>query len=110
MDLPLLARAAACFALLFAVACESEGPRVYTAQPYDAELDCLGDYVPIGLVTADELPGTCAPVCLRQDATLYLSTVCRPYPDTVVEESPDDSDECAAALAALEDEDKPPCE
>jgi hypothetical protein len=102
--MPPILRTVACCALFFAAGCESEGPRVYTAQPFDAELGCLGDYEPIGLVTADELPGTCDPVCLRQDTTLYLSTVCRPYPDTVVEESPDDSEECATALASLEAE------
>jgi hypothetical protein len=82
--------------------CESEGPRVYTAQPYDVEAMCLGDYEPIGLVSAEDLPGTCDPVCLRLDEVLYLSTVCAPYPDTTVLETPEESEECAAGLAALE--------
>lgn len=81
--------------------CEDEGPRVYTAQPYDAVAMCLGDYEPIGLVTAEELPGTCDPVCLRLDDVLYVSTVCAPYPDTTAAETPEESEECAAALTSL---------
>jgi hypothetical protein len=99
-----LARAARWITFLLAAGCEGDGPRVYTAQPFDATAMCLADYEPIGLVMATELPGTCDPVCLRLDTVLYLSTVCKPYPDTVVEETPDDSEECAAALMSLETE------
>ncbi len=87
--------------LLMMIACEGDGPRVYTAQPYDPAASCLGSYEPIGLVTAGDLPGTCEPVCLRRDDVLFLSTVCPPYPDTTEREFPEASEECALALGSL---------
>ncbi len=88
------------FCLLGAAGCDDGGPRVFTAQLYDAEADCLGTYTPIGRVEAEDFPGDCAPTCLRLDSELYLSTLCGPYPDTTTLEPPD-SETCAAALAAL---------
>ncbi|MGD0677697.1 MAG: hypothetical protein ABSC94_19950 [Polyangiaceae bacterium] len=92
------------FCLIATAACDDEGPRVYTAQAYEPEAGCLDDYVAIGLVTADGLFPSCAPVCLQQSNTLYVSTVCPPYPDTTVSVDPQDSGECAAALALAESE------
>jgi hypothetical protein len=80
--------------------CEEAGPRVYTAQPYDASADCLDEYVPLGLVQATELGATCAPVCLRVADVLYTSSVCPPYPVEASVESGADSPGCRAALAA----------
>jgi hypothetical protein len=82
--------------------CEQEGPRVYTAMPFDATQGCLGAYAPLGLVEADELPATCAPVCLLQSDALYVSTVCAPYPAEATVVSPSDSSDCESALAVLE--------
>jgi hypothetical protein len=89
--------------LLVAVSsgCEEAGPRVYTAQPYDASAGCLGEYAPLGLVQATELEATCTPVCLRVADELYTSSVCAPYPLEASVESGADSPGCRAALAAL---------
>lgn len=95
---------------LFAVACEQEGSRVYTAMPVDTAGHCLGAYAPLGLVQAAELPATCAPVCLLQDATLYVSTVCGPYPDQATLVSARDSTDCAAALALIDADGGGACE
>jgi hypothetical protein len=68
---------------------------------YDPASQCLSAYAPLGLVDADELPATCAPVCLTRADTLYVSEVCPPYPDQATLATPDDSADCTAALAAL---------
>ncbi len=85
------------------VGCDEFGPRVYTAQPFQPDLGCLDAYVPIGLVRAQEVGAECEPVCLRLGESLYVSTVCPPYP-TEVNIEPPDAAECAAALTALADE------
>jgi hypothetical protein len=85
--------------------CKESGPRVYTAQAYRTDADCLDHYAPLGLVEAEELPSTCDPVCLRVGEQLYVSTVCEPYPSEAAPE-PADSPECEKALASL---DKPFC-
>jgi hypothetical protein len=87
-------------ALVLASACEDELARIYTARPYRVDADCLDTYVPIALVYAEELRPTCDPVCLLQDEQLYVSSVCAPYPDRAEVLTPEDSAECAAALAA----------
>jgi hypothetical protein len=95
---------AASIALLALSACDETGPRIYTAQAYDPEAACLEPYVPLGLVEADELRADCAATCLRGAQQLYVSTVCSPYPRDVVLETPEESPECAEALASLEAE------
>jgi len=97
-------------ACALALSCDQQGPRVYTAMPLDTEHGCLGTYAPLGLVDAEELPATCAPVCLAQVDTLYVSTVCAPYPDTADVVSPSDSQECKNALALLDAADGGACE
>jgi len=92
------------FTALGVGACDGWGPRIYTAQAYDPEASCLASYAPIGLVEADELGALCAPVCLRLGDTLYLSTVCPPYPaDTLVEDA-ESSPDCSLALGLLDAE------
>jgi hypothetical protein len=83
--------------------CDDTGPRVYTAQAYEPEGGCVEDYVPVGLVQADGLFATCDPVCLQIGAVLYVSLVCPPYPATATLVSPEDSQECQAALTAAMD-------
>jgi hypothetical protein len=83
-------------------ACTEFGPRVYTAQPYHAEEPCVAASVAIGLVQADELESTCAPICLLLDETLYVSVVCAPYPARSTRLTPEDSADCALALTLLE--------
>jgi hypothetical protein len=91
---------AALLLLCASAACEEAGPRVYTAQRYDANAGCLEEYAPLGLVQATELGATCAPVCLRLQDELYTSSVCAPYPVEASVESGADSPGCQAALAA----------
>jgi hypothetical protein len=83
---------------------------VYTAMPVDTAGHCLGTYAPLGLVQAEELPATCDPVCLLRDATLYVSTVCGPYPDEATLVSARDSTDCADALALLDADGGGACE
>jgi hypothetical protein len=85
-------------------ACDDFGPRVYTAQAYDPEALCLMPYGPLALVEAEELRATCAVQCLRFRDTLYLSSVCAPYPADASLEVPDESPECGLALQALQSE------
>jgi len=84
------------------LACTEFGPRVYTARPYRAQEACVAASMAIGLVQADELESTCAPVCLLLDETLYVSVVCAPYPARSSLLLPENSSECALALALLE--------
>ena len=85
-----------------ALGCDQEGPRVYTAMRVDTDAHCLEPYAPLGLVTAEELPATCGPVCLTRDGTLYVSVVCPPYPAEAAVVSPDDSTDCSDALALID--------
>jgi len=84
-----------------AAACEDFGPRVYTAQLFQADPGCLEAFAPIGLVQAKDLGAECEPVCLRLGDALYVSTVCAPYPAEASLEAAD-AEECAAALATLD--------
>ncbi|MEO6602410.1 MAG: hypothetical protein ABIQ16_21190 [Polyangiaceae bacterium] len=88
-------------ACALALGCDQEGPRVYTAMPVNTDAHCLEPYTPLGLVTAEELPATCGPVCITRDDTLYVSEVCPPYPDDTTVVSPHDSSDCAAALTLI---------
>jgi len=85
--------------IVLLIACSDAGPRVYTAQPYDAEAQCLGEYEAVGLVEADVLSAACSPACLDILGSLYVSTVCPPYPDTATLLTREE-DACAAALDA----------
>ena len=100
------------FGALAMLGCEETGPRVYTARLYhsNATGGCLDSYTPIGLVEANELGSSCESVCLLEDASVYVSTVCAPYPSTGAVVSPDDSPDCAAALALLDGDAAAACE
>jgi hypothetical protein len=87
-------------AALLTLGCSDAGPRVYTAQPYDPDAQCLGEYEAVGLVEADELSAACAATCLEMPDGLFVSTVCPPYPDTATPLAPTESEDCAAALIA----------
>lgn len=82
------------------ISCSDAGPRIYTAQPYDAEAQCLAEYEAVGLVEAGTLSAACSPTCLEISGTLYVSTVCPPFPDTASALTPEDDAACAAALDA----------
>jgi hypothetical protein len=96
-------RVAGLFALVVG-ACEDWGPRVYTAQFYQPDADCLGAYAPLGLVEADDLGASCEPTCLRLADDLYVSTVCPPYPSEASVEDPATSSDCSVALGLLDAE------
>lgn len=86
---------------LMAWACEEWGPRVYTAQAYQADASCLEAYAPIGRVEAAELGASCEPACLLLDDTLYVSTVCHPYPPEASVVDPATNSDCGVALELL---------
>jgi hypothetical protein len=79
--------------------CDESGPRIYTAQPYRAFLGCLDPYTPLSLVEARDVDARCDPICLRLDSSLFVSTVCAPYPTETTLVPPED-ETCAAALVA----------
>jgi hypothetical protein len=79
--------------------CDESGPRIYTAQAYRALLGCLDAYAPLSLVEARDVDALCDAVCLRLDTSLYVSTVCAPYPAETTLVPPED-ETCAAALLA----------
>lgn len=83
--------------------CKETGPRVYTACLYhpNDQGGCLDAYTPIGLVEAHALGASCDAVCLLEDKSLYVSTVCAPYPSTAELILPEESPDCATALALL---------
>ncbi|MET0412290.1 MAG: hypothetical protein ABW217_13395 [Polyangiaceae bacterium] len=82
-------------------ACDEFGPRIYSAYPYRTEEQCLEPSVVLAVVHADELPATCAPVCLSFEAALYVSTICAPYPTMAILVAPEEDVACAAAIGAL---------
>jgi len=84
---------------LLALSCEEYGPRVYTARPVVAALDCLPGSVPLGVVQAGDLPADCEARCLLLDAALYVSRVCPPLPARAIEVQPAQSPACARAVA-----------
>lgn len=95
----LAARLSLCLGASLLPGCDESGPRVYTAQPYRAALGCLDAYTPLSLVEARDVGAQCGPVCLRLGASLYVSSVCSPYPVEATLASRGDA-ECAAALLA----------
>jgi hypothetical protein len=96
-------RVGLCVALV-AGACESSGPRVYTARAYRADATCLEAYTAIGRVEANDLGASCTPVCLLLGDGVYVSTVCPPYPSIAALTDPATSPDCGAALELLDAE------
>ena len=87
-------------ASLLAAACDDVIPCVVTARAYEPDARCLEGYTPIGVVEADALSSRSAPTCLSVGATLYVTTVCGPYPaeSTTVDSQ---SAACVEAVALL---------
>lgn len=76
---------------------------IYEGRAYVDSRDCLGTTSSVDVVDGDR-PGTCAPVCLTQGhpdggRTLYVSSMCGPYPFQFDASGSDPR--CGAALAAL---------
>lgn len=91
--------------LALAAAC-GEPSHVFQGRLFreDANRRCLGTTASVDVVEGDP-PGTCPAVCLAQSHTdggrsLYVSTMCAPYPFMFDASGTDPS--CPAALAALE--------
>lgn len=108
MKLALLALAA--FAVVLAIVACGENTHVYAGRLYVEARDCLGTTSSIEVVEGDP-PGTCSPRCLVQRTTpdggrtVYVSTMCAPYPFGFDVSTPGDvgaDPRCARALAALE--------
>ena len=84
--------------LLVLGACNDYEPAVYTAQLYRAADDCLEPYSPIGVVQVQTLSSQCL---VDSAGSLYVSTVCAPYPDAFASEIPEAAvEDCKNALAA----------
>lgn len=88
------------FVLTLASACgDTTHDIVYTAQAYDADNDCIEAASSLALVEESSVSANCSAVCLDFNDTLYVSTLCPPYPDGATKLSPADSAACNAALA-----------
>lgn len=100
-----LAAAAACMCIVQLSACENDGTHVYIGRFYLESRGCLGTTSSLDVIEGD-VPGECAPVCLvqrRADAarTVYVATMCPPYPAAVEFDTSGADPACAPALAAL---------
>jgi hypothetical protein len=92
--------------VLFALTACGESSHVYEARLYDEARRCLATTSSVDVVTGDR-PGTCAPTCFVQPLrdggrSIYVSTMCGPYPFgfRVTTEPP-----CDEAIAALSRDD-----
>lgn len=84
------------------IAC-GDPSHIYEGRAYLESRDCLGTTSSVDVVEG-ERPGSCGPVCLAHGhpdggRTLYVSTMCAPYPFQFDASGRDPS--CPAALAAL---------
>ena len=87
-------------ALLFILllsACDESSSHVYLGRLYLTDRKCLGTTSSVDVVSGDTT-GTCAPVCLVKDSTVYVGTSCAPYPPGY--DSSGVQSICAEALAA----------
>jgi hypothetical protein len=87
-------------------ACGVDGTHIYRGRLFVEARNCLGTTSSVDVVEGDEPPtGTeCAPACLAQrraegGRTIYVSTMCGPYPFDFDTSGSDPA--CGAALAAL---------
>ena len=83
--------------------CDDGASHIYAARIFEVDRGCLDDYGAVDVVSGGEPSSTCAPVCLTNAGTTYVSKVCPPYPPLFGVESADaaSNDTCAAAFAAL---------
>lgn len=66
--------------LAHAGGCNEPREHVYSAQLYATDRGCLEAYAPIDLVLEPGGEAHCAPVCLTQGPSTYVSVMCPPYP------------------------------
>lgn len=100
-----LAAAAACACIVQATACKDDGTHVYIGRFYLESRGCLGTTSSLDVIEGD-VTGQCDPVCLiqhRADAarSVYVATMCPPYPAAVEFDTSGTDPVCAPALAAL---------
>lgn len=86
-----------------AIAC-GDPNHIYEGRAYVDARDCLGTPSSVDVVEGDRPTQNCAPICLAQGhadggRTLYVSTMCAPYPFQFDASGGDSA--CPAALAAF---------
>ena len=91
--------------IVHASACKNDGTHVYVGRFYLEGRGCLGTSSALDVLSGDE-PGTCAAVCIiqrRGDAarSVFVSTMCPPYPSALEFDVSSNDPICAPALAAL---------
>jgi hypothetical protein len=87
-------------AIAAALSCNDAITYVYAAAPFDTTQQCLGPYAPLDVVdgTGNDGNDNCAPICLVSSGSIYVSTVCPPYPPAL--DTSGQNAECGPALAA----------
>jgi hypothetical protein len=103
--LAVLAASALCAGVAELSACKDDGTHVYVGRFYLESRGCLGTTSSVDVIEGD-LPGDCDPVCLiqhRADSarSVYVATMCPPYPSRVEFDVSGTDPVCVPALAAL---------
>jgi hypothetical protein len=107
------ARALVAAGIAFAIAklslagCSDAGSHIYTGAPYDPTLACLAPLTGVDVVTGPEPENPCGPICVVSPpedggVTVYVSTMCAPYPNYPNVVNPSGNAACAAALEAFQ--------
>jgi hypothetical protein len=101
------AAAALAAARLSLTGCSDAGSHIYTGAPYDPTLACLAPLTGVDVVTGPEPETPCKPVCIVSPpedggVTVYVSTMCAPYPNYPNIVNPSGNAACAAALEAFQ--------
>jgi hypothetical protein len=99
-----LAAAFSVTCILQALSCKDDGTHVYVGRLFLEARDCVATTSSVDVLPGDE-PGTCDPICLLQPRaeggrTVYVSTMCPPYPQPDFDLTGKDP-VCPRALAAL---------
>ena len=99
------AAAGALACIMHTSACKDDGTHVYVGRFYLEGRGCLGTTSALDVIAGDE-PGDCAAVCLiqrRAEAarSVFVSTMCPPYPPALEFDVSGTDTVCAPALAAL---------
>jgi hypothetical protein len=87
-------------ALAIAAACNDPEQYVFSAAPFDPVNLCLGPYQAVDVVSGGTGQSTCAPTCFVNGTSVYVSTVCPPFPDPTMWDESGENPACPAALSA----------
>jgi hypothetical protein len=87
------------------IACKDDGTHVYVGRFFREERSCLGTTSALDVISGD-VPGECAPVCLIQrraegGRSVYVATMCPPYPTPAEFDLSGTDPVCVPALDAL---------